>query len=80
MAVTYATRKSSSEKLHPFCYRPAPLFLLFFHDDSVGGRIRPPPFQRRRGFRAFNVAVDRKNLVLGYDLIGVVVNNICALI
>lgn len=34
MAVTYATRKSSSEKLHPFCHRPAPFF-LFFRDDSV---------------------------------------------
>lgn len=30
MAVTYATRKSSSEKLHPFCYRPAPFSLFFF--------------------------------------------------
>lgn len=67
MAVTYATRKSSSEKLHPFCHRPAPFF-LFFHDDSVGGRTRPPPFQRRRGFRAFNVAVRHKNLALVNDL------------
>jgi len=77
MAVTYATRKSSSEKLHPFCYRPAPLFLLFF---TTIPSEEEPGLLHFNDDVAFNVAVDHKNSVLGYDLIGDVVNNICALI
>lgn len=77
MAVTYATRKSSSEKLHPFCHRPTPFFFFFFTTISSE---EEPGLLHSNDDVAFNTAVDRKNLVLGYDLMGDVVNNIRTLI
>jgi len=55
MAVTYATRKSSSEKLHPFCHRPAPFFSFFTMIPLKEEELGLLHSNDDDGFRAFNV-------------------------